>query len=191
MELLKAEGEALRDLTCGSSNLVWGEGDLDAALVLVGEAPGQMEDRLLRPFVGRAGKLLNDELSLVGIEREKIYITNVVKCRPVVLRNGRESNRAPNVSEIAAWQDILMRELETISPRMILCLGAIAASLLIHPDFKMNAERGKVFDGPFGSRISAAFHPSYVLRALSYGGESVLQQFRTDLKNAAGILHEP
>lgn len=191
MDELLVEAQKVCDLVCGSSNLVWGEGNLSAGLALVGEAPGQTEDRMRKPFVGRAGKLLDAELALAAISRSEIYITNVVKCRPVVVKNGRESNRAPNTREVLAWQDILMRELELISPRVILCLGAIAASQLIHPGFRMNLERGKVFDGPFGSLVIATFHPSYVLRALTYDGGKIIDQFRTDLTESAHLSLNP
>lgn len=167
------------------TNLVWGEGDADSSLVLVGEAPGAQEDRLGRPFVGAAGQLLDQELQLAGIPRDGVYITNIVKCRPTVYVEGRKTNRSPTAREVATWRDVLMRELEIISPAVILCLGAVAASVLIHPGFAMKAERGQWFDGPLGMRVMATFHPAFLLRAQQYGDRQSLLLFRQDLNAVA------
>lgn len=186
---LKADARVVQVNVCDpNTNLVWGEGNLNSRIILVGEAPGGQEDRLKRPFVGPAGKLLSEELETAGIPREFVYITNVVKCRPVTLQNGRPNNRTPNAREIKAWSEILMREIQTIAPDVILCLGAIAASALIHPGFAMNAERGKWFDSPDGTQIMATFHPSYLLRTQSYGDDTPLQLFRSDLSQAIELM---
>lgn len=188
MESLKLEARDTHASACDAgTSLVWGEGNPDAAIVIVGEAPGAQEDRLGRPFVGMAGQLLDRELAMAGISRDEVYITNVVKCRPTSSQGGTRANRPPTAHDIAAWRDLLMRELELISPAVVLCLGAVAASTLIHPGFAMNAERGKWFDGPFGSRAMATFHPAYLLRRQQYGGGEALRLFREDLEAARAV----
>lgn len=185
MDDLRAEGEILAREVCESGvRLVWGEGDLHSPLVLVGEAPGGTEDRLGRPFVGEAGKLLESELLAAGANRADVYITNVVKCRPVKSDRGVTSNRTPTSVETSAWSDLLTRELGVIQPKVILCLGAIAASALIHRAFRMTAERGAWSAGPLGARIMATYHPSYLLRSISYGDRQALEDFRADLRAA-------
>ncbi len=182
MSELKEEALALHMRACDpGTKLVWGEGNLDSSIVIVGEAPGAEEDKLGRPFVGQAGRFLNRELAAVGLSRNEIYITNVIKCRPLALVAGRRSNRTPTSNEIAAWRDTLIREIETVLPHIVLCLGVIAASTLIHPAFSLNVERGLWFDGPLGIKMMATFHPAYILRRQAYGDEESLRLFREDL----------
>lgn len=189
MAELKEEALVLHAHTCDSeTKLVWGEGNLDSIVVIVGEAPGAEEDKLGRPFVGQAGRLLNRELTAVGLSRNEVYITNVMKCRPLALVDGRRSNRTPTSKEIAAWRDMLIREIETVSPRILLCLGGIAASTLIHPAFSLNAERGRWFDGPLGTKAIATFHPAYILRRQAYGDEESLRLFREDLATVSAAV---
>lgn len=189
MAELKEEALVLHAHTCDpETKLVWGEGNLDSSVVIVGEAPGAEEDKLGRPFVGQAGRLLNRELAAVGLSRNEVYITNVMKCRPLALVDGRRSNRTPTSKEIAAWRDMLIREIETVSPRILLCLGGIAASTLIHPAFSLNAERGRWFDGPLGTKAIATFHPAYILRRQAYGDEESLRLFREDLATVSAAL---
>lgn len=181
MRLLEAEAEELLDEVCDpDTNLVMGEGNLDSRIMFIGEAPGADEDRAGRPFVGRAGKLLNEELQRAGIMRDDVYITNVVKCRPTKIEDGRKKNRVPTTVEIKSWIDLLMREIEIIGPQIIVCLGATAASTLLERGVGMKNERGQWFDGPRGTRLTLTYHPSYILRTLNYGRE-VLMQFRQDL----------
>lgn len=183
---LVAEAERVRPLVCAPGvRVVFGEGNLDARLMLIGEAPGAEEDRVGRPFVGVSGRLLDEELSLAGLSRRHIYITSPVKCRPIVLRNGKIYNRAPRPSEIKAWQDLLMRQIEVIGPSAILCLGSISANLLIHPRFRLIEERGRWFDGVTGIRTMATFHPAYIHRWKRSLDNLEHQQFRADLKAAA------
>lgn len=190
MESLRDEADSLtEDIRDPGVRLVWGEGSLDSGLAIVGEAPGGVEDRTGRPFVGPAGKLLEAELQAAGVSRADVYITNVVKCRSVSRDKGRASNRTPTPKEISGWRDLLTRELEIVRPHVVLCLGAIAASALIHPAFRMTAERGAWFDGPLGSRIAATYHPSYVLRSIAYRSGQVLDEFRSDLEAAIEAAH--
>lgn len=186
MDELRAEAEEIRARVCAPGvNLVWGEGDLDTPLMMVGEAPGAGEDRLGRPFVGVSGQLLDAELELVGLSRESIYITGAVKCRPTVVREDRTYNRAPDRQEIEAWRPLLLRQIEAIEPKVILCLGSVAANVLIHPGFRMVKERGQWFDGVTGIRTMATFHPAYIHRWRLAPERLQHQQFREDLRAVA------
>jgi len=187
MAQLRREAEAVYTDVCDpDSTLVWGEGDLDACLVIVGEAPGKTEDELGRPFVGPSGRFLDSELRDAGIARENVYITGVLKCRPTT--PGRNANRAPSQREVNAWLPILLRQIEIISPGILLCLGATAASALIHPAFRLTKERGIWFDGPFGTRSLATYHPAYVMRWKGKAGSERLREFRADLRTVAQVM---
>lgn len=189
MAELRAAAQRLMAPACEpGTNLVWGEGNLDSALVIVGEAPGGREDRLGRPFAGPAGAFLEGELEAAGIIREQVYVTNVLKCRPVRSDCGRTRNRPPWAREIRAWRDTLIREIQIVSPVLILCLGATAASVLIQPRFALKTERGKWFDGPLSTRVLAAFHPAYV-RCTAHGAVT-RAQFRGDLRTVARELNK-
>jgi DNA polymerase len=148
------------------TNVVFGEGNPNAPLVLVGEGPGENEDRTGRPFVGRAGQLLDECLRERGITRRHIFITNVVRCRPTAPgENGRPMNRQPTIDEaqacVTAW---LEPTLSNIQPKVILCLGGPSASWVIRKGFKIMAERGKFFQSRYAPYAIAALHPAYILR---------------------------
>jgi DNA polymerase len=145
-------------------HVVFGEGNPKSPLVLVGEGPGEQEDLTGRPFVGPAGKLLDRALLDNGLSREDVYICNIVKCRAADWRDGRLYNRVPSAEEVSAcsqWLDIQLRLLE---PRVILCLGAPSASHIIHKNFQITKERGKVFPCRYGALALATVHPAFVLR---------------------------
>ena len=165
---------------------VFGEGNVDAALMLVGEAPGKEEVETKRPFQGPAGKVLDRLLELVGIPREQLWITNVVKIRPFVETGGKKVNRPPRADEIAAHIGILREEIRIIRPKVILCLGATAASALIHPNFRIGEERGRWFPGPGESLLAATYHPSYLLRLRGPDYESIRDAMAADLLRAWG-----
>lgn len=189
-ELIK-RAEKMSSVIClPGHGLVWGEGPLSAKLVMIGEAPGDKEEKLARPFVGSAGRLLDIELELAGIHRESTWLTNVVKCRPVKQTNGGTINRTPTAKEVEDWLGPLMEELEIIEPRLIVCLGAVAANLLIHRNFTLTSERGQWFDGPLKTRIMATFHPAYVLRQGGSSWNETLEAFRKDLKQTAEELEK-
>lgn len=139
--------------------VVFGEGNPHALLMLVGEAPGADEDRLGRPFVGAAGQLLNKILDAVGFTREEVYITNVVKCRP-------PGNRLPKKEEADSCFPYLVRQIELIQPRLIVCLGALATQYLVHQQAKITLVRGKVFQKG-RTKIIPTFHPAALLRDAS------------------------
>lgn len=144
-------------LSEGCTNKVPGIGPTDASIMLIGEAPGEHEDAQGIPFVGRGGELLNKAIEAVGWQRDELYITNVVKCRP-------PNNRNVTQPEVAACFQHLKEEIAVVRPKVIIALGALAASTLIHPDFKITQENGHWFELSEGTRGLAVYHPSYLLR---------------------------
>jgi uracil-DNA glycosylase family 4 len=163
---------------------VFGEGDPAARLMLVGEAPGSAEAEAHRPFVGPAGLVLNRLLDRLSIPRSALWITNVVKIRPVAEGLRTKVNRPPTATEIATFQAILDEEISLIRPRVIVCLGSVAASTLIHPSFRVVSERGEWHPGPFGARVMATYHPAYLLRRRGPGYESARDEMLADLSRA-------
>src|SRR3954452_24205786 len=140
----------------GRTNLVFGVGNVNADLMFVGEGPGADEDAQGEPFVGRAGQLLNNMISAMGIKREDVYIANVVKCRP-------PSNRTPEKDECDTCSPFLMRQIDVIQPKMIVALGAVAAKNLLGVNDSMVNLRGKIYDF-HGTKLVATYHPAYLLR---------------------------
>ena len=148
---------------------VFGEGDAEAKIMFIGEGPGQREDESGRPFVGRAGALLEKEIAAMGLQRSQVYIANAVKCRP-------PNNRTPATTEVAACSPFLQRQIQIIRPTVIITLGGPAAKLLLDIREGITRARGKWFtyDGlmPEGPQIPVmpTFHPAYLLR--SYTAEN-------------------
>jgi len=159
-DLEELKSEALKCRKCplrqGCQQVVFGEGNASARLMLVGEGPGSEEDRLGAPFVGAAGRLLDRILSAAEISREEIYITNIVKCRP-------PGNRAPVKDEIAACLPYLDQQIQLINPEIVLCLGATSARTLIDSNFKITKDRGNWYK-KHGILYTATFHPAALLR---------------------------
>ena len=151
------------DLALNRTNTVFGTGDPYSPLMLVGEGPGENEDATGLPFVGRAGKLLDDILAAVDLTRQQIYLTNIVKCRAAVEEGGRLKNRQPRTGEIRACNPYLQGQIEAIKPQIILCLGGPAAKTVIDKDFRITKDRGKWYEVD-GVKAMATFHPAYVLR---------------------------
>lgn len=138
------------------TNCVFGSGSKTADLLFVGEAPGEQEDLSGVPFVGRSGQLLNTFLDAVGISREKVYIANILKCRP-------PENRDPSPAEEAACIGYLEEQIRLLDPKVIVCLGRISAEKLIKPNFRITKEHGVWFERN-GRLITAVYHPAYLLR---------------------------
>ena len=152
------------------TNCVFGCGDPNATLMFVGEAPGEQEDLSGTPFVGRAGKLLDKYLELVGIPRERVYIANMLKCRP-------PKNRDPKEDEQDLCIEYLREQVKIIRPKMIICLGRISAARLIHPDYKITKEHGTwVKKGDF--EMTAVYHPSLLLRGNVLYKEQMLEDMK-------------
>ena len=158
---LQAVREELGDcrrcrLSEGRTSIVFGEGSPDARVVFVGEGPGAEEDRTGRPFVGKAGKLLDKMIEAVGWRREDVYICNVVKCRP-------PGNRNPELDEVASCRPFLENQLRSIRPAVIVTLGKPAASTLLNRNVAITRERG-IWNEWEGIPVMPTFHPAYVLR---------------------------
>jgi DNA polymerase len=188
----KLAGLAERAMQCTACRLaetrtkvVFGEGNPEAPLVFVGEGPGQTEDATGRPFVGRAGVLLDECLRANGMSRKHVYICNVLKCRACVTEGGRVKNRPPMQDEIESCARWLDQQLNAIQPLVIVCLGGPAASTLIHRGFRMLAERGQWFDtSPYCRYIMAALHPAFILRQEGEGYETSRQSLIDDIAAA-------
>ncbi|MCL4473188.1 MAG: uracil-DNA glycosylase [Actinobacteria bacterium] len=171
-------------------NAVPGEGDARAGLMLVGESPGENEDIQGRPFVGRSGRQLDEILAAAGFNRESLFITSIVKCRACKPADGRLKNRAPLSGEVSACRPYLVRQVEIVQPRVILCLGASAARGLIDPAFNISTQRGDWFKGPSGLRLIATFHPAYIARGGGAGtdGTRLMKMVRDDMKKIRDYL---
>jgi DNA polymerase len=172
-------------------NSVFGEGDPCAALMVVGEGPGETEDKLGRPFVGRAGELLDRMLLAIGLPREDVFICNTVKCRPTLDTGTRLANRAPTPDEMRNCRPYLDRQIEVVRPRVILALGAPAAKSFMGERFSITKERGRWFDGPSGIPVIATFHPAYILRQTGGAMGEVKRLVWNDLKEVQARLAVP
>ncbi|CAN1552631.1 COG1573 Uracil-DNA glycosylase [Fimbriimonadaceae bacterium] len=153
------------------TNVVFGEGDPKSPLVLVGEGPGENEDKQGRPFIGRAGQLLDRALVDAGLTREMVYITNTVKCRAADWSTGKPVNRAPTEAEATACREWLVPQLAIMAPKVILCIGAPSAKNLIKKNFQITKERGKYFPCEFAKTAIATLHPAYILRQANISGD--------------------
>ena len=150
-------GECTRcKLHTGRNKKVFGDGNPKAQLVFVGEGPGADEDMQGLPFVGRAGKLLTQMIEAMGLQRKDVYICNVVKCRP-------PENRAPEPDEVAACSPFLMRQIDSIQPKVIVCLGATAAKTILNTTRGISQFRGEWLEWR-GHKLMATYHPAYLLR---------------------------
>ncbi len=160
-ESLRAECEQCREcaLCQQRRNVVFGTGNPQAEILLVGEGPGANEDAQGVPFVGRAGQLLDDMLAIIGLDRSKIYIANIVKCRP-------PGNRDPLNVEQDACIGYLRRQMALMQPKLLICLGRIAATRLIDEKFKITRDHGMWYDVD-GMRATAIYHPAALLRDVS------------------------
>jgi len=168
---------ALREL---SENLVFGEGDPDAQLMIVGEAPGEDEDLSGRPFVGRAGQLLDRVLASVGIERDSVYITNIVKFRP-------PGNRNPRPDEIAASEPILLEQIRLIRPQVIATLGNVPTQYFLRTNDGITRTHGQWYEWQ-QLRVFPLYHPAYLLRNASRERGSPKWQTWNDMKELKRVL---
>ncbi len=169
-------GDCTRCRLCKSrSRIVFGVGSPRAELVFIGEGPGHEEDVQGIPFVGRAGQLLTQMIDAMGLRREDVYICNVIKCRP-------PENRTPEKDEIATCSPFLLRQLAVIQPKVIVCLGNVAAQMLLGTHKSISYFRGQWFEYR-GARLLATYHPAYLLRNPSAKGE-----VWADLKKVMAVL---
>jgi uracil-DNA glycosylase len=177
------------DLWVNATQTVFGEGPARADVMLVGEQPGDVEDRAGHPFVGPAGKLLDNTLVQAGIDRTRVYVTNSVKhFKFVPIERGRRLHKKPNAAEIRACKPWLMEEIRLVQPRVIVALGATAAQALLGKQFRVTQDRGKPIPSELAEVIVATVHPSAVLRAPDEAREEARREFLADLKAVAKYL---
>jgi len=143
--------------TLGRKQIVFGEGNPNADLMFIGEAPGADEDAQGVPFIGRAGQLLTKIIEAIGLTRDEVYIANVIKCRP-------PGNRNPEPDEIAECEPFLLRQIESVRPKVIVALGTFAAHTLLRTDAPISRLRG-TFHEYHGAKLLPTFHPAYLLRS--------------------------
>lgn len=171
-----------------ATQTVFGEGRASASLILIGETPGDQEDLTGHPFVGAAGRLLNEALAEAGIDRKTTYVTNAVKHFKWTPRGKRRLHAKPTSREIAACRPWLDAELNAVSARLIVCLGATAAQALLGKNFRVIRQRGEILPGPNETSILATYHPSAILRAPDDQRTQMRAEFVSDLQKAAAWL---
>ena len=164
--------------TLGRKQVVFGVGNPDADLMFVGEAPGADEDIQGIPFVGRAGQLLTKMILAINLERDQVYIANVIKCRP-------PGNRNPEPDEIASCEPFLFQQIDAVRPKVIVALGAFAAKTLLRTEDPISRLRGRVYDFR-GAKLIPTFHPSFLLRSPERKRDAW-----EDLKKARALLTAP
>jgi uracil-DNA glycosylase len=168
---------------------VFGEGAASAQVVFVGEQPGDQEDKQGRPFVGPAGRVLDEALELAGIDRSTTYVTNAVKHFKWTARGKRRIHAKPNWSEIAACNPWLQSELEVVEPAVVVCLGATAAQALLGKQFRVTKQRGTWVESELAPHVTATIHPSSILRQRTDDERhKEMAGFVEDLKLVATVL---
>jgi uracil-DNA glycosylase family protein len=185
LKQLREDARACQDcpLWANATQTVFGAGDPHARVMLVGEQPGDAEDKKGLPFVGPAGRLLDRALEAAGVERDHIYVTNAVKHFKWQLRGKRRLHKTPAQREIDACHQWLEREIETVKPQVIVALGATAARAVIGKDFKVSVSRGQFVQSPLAPYVFAIFHPSALLRLQdSKEKEAAFEELVKDLK---------
>jgi uracil-DNA glycosylase len=166
LDKLREEAKACRacPLWANATQTVFGEGDSHAAVMLVGEQPGDEEDLAGKPFVGPAGRLLDRALTAAGVDRDRLYVTNAVKHFKWQPRGKRRLHKTPAQREIEACHPWIEKEIAAIQPKVIVCLGATAARALLGPAFRVSTMRGRFVESPLAPSVFATFHPSALLR---------------------------
>ena len=193
MEVLRAQAAVCTD--CGLAetrlNVVFGNGDPSSKLVIVAEGPSATDEHTLIPFSGPSGVLLNEVLHANDLDRDEIWITNVIRCRAAVREGGVVKNRPPKAGEIRACSKWLDGELTLISPSVIVCMGSPAANTLIHKGFRMTEERGEWFtDTLYAPFVLAAYNPAFVLRQEGEAYTRARQALIDDVAEAKRKLSE-
>ena len=173
-----------------ATQTVFGQGRRDARIFLVGEQPGNDEDLQGKPFVGPAGRILDEALGTASIDRADAYVTNVVKHFKWEAKGKRRMHKKPSAREIAACLPWLEKEIEFIKPEVLVCLGATAAQTLLGRDFKVSVQRGRVVPSKFAKHALATVHPSSILRQpTSEDRHRAMDQLVADMKVVAGLLN--
>lgn len=172
-----------------ATQTVFGEGPADARVMLIGEQPGDQEDRQGRPFVGPAGAILTASLESAGLDRSLLYLTNAVKHFKWTPQGARRLHQKPTHREVAACYPWLQAEVEAVQPELIVCLGATAAQALLGQDFRVTKDRGRFIQGILGRTCFATIHPSAILRAVDHEARHAeLARFIEDLRLVADHL---
>jgi uracil-DNA glycosylase family protein len=191
LKTLEAAAEKCRgcDLYKTATQVVFGDGPKRARIMLIGEQPGDQEDRQGEPFVGPAGALLDKALTDAGIPRDQVFLTNAVKHFKWEPRGKRRIHKKPRMSEVKACRPWLEAELRAVQPAVVVCLGATAAQSMLGASFKLMKERGQLVSSPIAPRVVATIHPSAVLRAPdSQGRRAAYEMLVADLKVVAKAL---
>lgn len=191
LEAVREEAAGCRrcDLWEHATQTVFGEGASKAEVMLIGEQPGDHEDLEGRPFVGPAGRVLDEALAEAGIDRGLVYVTNTVKHFKYEPRGKRRIHQRPNQTEIRACRPWLEAEVSLVEPKLIVCLGATAAQALLGANFKVTKRRGELVPSPLGPDAVATVHPSSILRAPDDAArETARQAFVADLRTVASRL---
>ena len=179
------------DLYLNATQTVFGEGPKRAAMMLIGEQPGDYEDVAGKPFVGPAGKMMDRALEDAGIDRSQVYVTNAVKHFKWEPRGKRRIHQKPNSREIAACRPWLEAELRIIRPNLVVAMGATAAQAIFGPGFRVTRERGKVLSSKLAPRVLATVHPSSLLRQPDEESrEREYKHFVSDLRAALSATAE-
>jgi len=174
------------DLWEKATQTVFGEGAASARMMLVGEQPGDKEDLEGKPFVGAAGRILDEGLQAAGIDRSRMYVTNAVKHFRFTQRGKRRLHEKPNAQQVRACKPWLESEISVVKPDIIVLLGATAAQAVMGPAFRVSKQRGQVMPSPLGIPVLATVHPSSILRATDDASrEAAMASFSADLKVAA------
>jgi DNA polymerase len=191
LDALREEAAGCRacPLWKNATQTVFGEGSAHAAIVLVGEQPGDQEDKAGRPFVGPAGRVLDEALEAAGIDRGAAYVTNAVKHFKWEARGKRRIHAKPSWSEVAACRPWLDGELEAVQPKVLVCLGATAAQALLGRDFRVTKQRGTWVDSDIADFVTATIHPSAILRERDDAERHAeMARFVDDLRLVASVL---
>ncbi len=191
---LRAQARRCQDcpLWANATQTVFGAGDPHARVMLVGEQPGDEEDKKGLPFVGPAGRLLDKALEAAGVDREHLYVTNAVKHFKWQLRGKRRLHKTPAQREIDACHQWIEGEIQAVKPHVIIALGATAAKALIGPQFKVTQQRGQFVESPLAPYVFATFHPSALLRLKEdEEREAAFKQLVKDLKLIQKALSRP
>jgi len=177
------------DLWKTGTQTVFGQGPRDARLMFIGEQPGDAEDKQGEPFVGPAGRLLDEALEAAGIDRTSVYVTNAVKHFKWRPKGKRRVHEKPDRTEIRPCQHWLELELRLVKPDLVVALGATAAQALLGPSFRVTAERGKLRSSPLAPRVVATVHPSSILRAPDDASRRTdMSAFVRDLRTVKKLL---
>jgi len=176
------------DLWSRATQTVFGEGPRTARVLFVGEQPGDKEDLAGHPFVGPAGRVLDEALAEVGIDRKRVFVTNAVKHFKWRASGKRRLHEQPNGTEIAACRMWLELELQLVKPDIVVALGATAAQALLGPAFRVTRQRGTVVSSPLAPRVVATVHPSSILRAPDQSRDAERRAFVRDLRIVAKLI---